>query len=240
MAGMIGEPSEQIEDPVLAAVIKRRLEGNLGDAIATLRLAIERRPTDGELFRELGECHRQVGDFARAIQAFQRAIALDPTGLAACQGAAEVALEQADKLGSASKASGNLKKFASACFAALGERQRRQGLIVAEESFRQAVALDGKNAAAWYGLGEFLEFVGRFSEAEKSLRRAIALDPKMAAAHIELGTTLQSLDRYQEMEAAYRRALMLDPNLRHVREGLELGPSLADAVQKQLDAGSNL
>ncbi|HWE76489.1 MAG TPA: tetratricopeptide repeat protein [Stellaceae bacterium] len=218
--------AHETEDPILALAAGHRLAGRPGEAIALLRQEIERRPNDSRPFRELGECFRQVGDGMRAIQALERAIALDPTELTAYRSLADAALAQAAKLGLASKAGGELKKIAAMYVTALGEQQRRQGLIAAEASFREASTLDTKNAASCYGLGEFLVSAGRYGEAEKSLRRAIVLDPKRAAAHVELGNTLQSLGRYAEMEAAYRRALALDPALRRVRESLDSLPLL--------------
>jgi protein O-GlcNAc transferase len=223
MAGIVGETSE---DPVRAAAALHRQAGRWPEAIALLRGAIEARPGDGALFHDLGDCYRATGDFARAIQAFERSIALDPEALAACRSAADAALAEAQKLGAGNKVSGNLKKFAAMYLTALGERQRRQGLAAAETSFREATTLDQKSAAAWYGLGEFLETSGRYGEAEKALRRATALDPKLVAAHVALGNALQSLGRFQEMEAAYRRALALDPSLRHVRDSLLSVPLL--------------
>ncbi len=47
----------------------------------------------------------------------------------------------------------------------LVERERRQGLTQAEASFREAVGLDLKNAAACYRLGEFLAAAARYSVA---------------------------------------------------------------------------
>lgn len=214
--------SETDPPSVDAAVSEARAHRDAGrwpEAIAQFRRVIERRPNDASLFFELGECYRRSGDSGRAIQAFERAIALDADLLPAYRCAADAALAQAQKPGVPSKAAGDLKKFAAMYLTALGRRQQRLSGD-AETSFREAIALDPKSAAAYAGLGELLEASGRYGEAEKSLRRAIALDGKLAAAHVALGNALQSLGRYQEMEAAYRRALAIDPSLRAVRESL--------------------
>ena len=207
-------------DESVAAAREHRDAERWPQAIAEFRRALERRPGDAALFFDLGECYRRAGDFGRAIQAFERAIALDPDRLDAYRRAADAALTQAAKSGSASKAAGDLRKFAAMYLTALGQRQRQAAPADAETSLRDAVALDAKSAAAYYALGELLEATGRYTEAEKSLRRAVALDGKLAAAHVALGNALQSLGRYREMEAAYRRALAIDPSLREVRESL--------------------
>ena len=207
-------------DPVVAEARAHRDAARWLPAIAQYRRAVERYPNDAALFFETGECYRAAGDFGRAIHAFERAIALDADLLAAYRSGADTALAQVQKVGSNSKAAGDLKKFAAMYLTALGRQQLRRGSGDAQASFREAIALDGKSAAAYGGFGEVLEASGRFGEAEKALRRAIALDPKIASAHVALGNALQSLGRYKEMEAAYRRALEIDPSLREVRESL--------------------
>lgn len=207
-------------DPIVAEARAHRDAGRWLPAIAHYRRAVEHHPNDAVLFWELGECYRQASDFGRAIHAFERAIALDPDLLRAYRSGADTALAQAQKLGAASKASGDLKKFASMYLTAMGRRQLRRASADGEASFRDAIVLDAKNAAAWSGLGEWLEVAGHYTEAEKALRRAITLDAKLTTAHIALGNALQSLGRYKEMEAAYRRALAIDPSLREVRESL--------------------
>ena len=207
-------------DPIVAEARAHRDAARWLPSIAQYRRAIERYPNDATLFFELGESYRAAGDFGRAIHAFERAIALDADLLAAYRSGADTALAQMQKVGPSSKAAGDLKKFAAMYLTALGQQQLRRGSGDAEASFREAIALDGKSAAAYGGFGEVLEASGRFGEAEKALRRAIALDPKIASAHVTLGNALQSLGRYKEMEAAYRRALDIDPGLREVRESL--------------------
>lgn len=213
-------------DDIAADARARRDAGNWAAAIAQYHRAIERQPQSAALLFELGECYRQSGDMGRAIQAFERAITLDPSRLDAYRAATDTALAQAAKPGIPSKTVTDLKKFAAMYLVALGRRQWHDQIGDIEASFREAAALDGKSAAAYDGLGEFLEATGRSGEAEKALRRAIALDPNLVSAHVMLGNALRSLGRYKEMEAAYRRALAIDPSLREVRENLRSLPLL--------------
>ncbi|MDP1893704.1 MAG: tetratricopeptide repeat protein [Hydrogenophaga sp.] len=82
----------------------------------------------------------------------------------------------------------------------------------AEAAYRQAIALDEKNAAPWSNLGSLLQdHLGRYTEAEAAYRQAIALDEKDAKPWNWLGHLLQDhLGRYAEAEAAYRQAIALD------------------------------
>jgi protein O-GlcNAc transferase len=187
---------------------------------------------DANFFQALGSGYSS--DFARTIQAFERSVSLNPSDLGAYRSAADAALAEAAKLESSSKRIGSeLKRYAALCLAALGEQQRQQGFIAAEQSFREAIAVDQKSARGWYGLGEFLGSEGRYSEAERALRRAISIDPKLTAAYVELGNLLQSVGRYSEMTAAYRRAINIDPTLRQVRETIDSASLLAMLYDSQ-------
>ncbi len=209
-------------DALLAPSIATLEAQHLPEAIAQLRAAIERDPSNAELFYRVGECYARVHDFGRAIHAFERAITLNPDLLAAYRSAANAAVEQANGAASKgnAKAGRDLKKFAAMYLLALGKRQNQYFLDDAETSFRDAVSLDPKCAEAFWALGSFLESRGHSSAAEKPLRRAIALDPHLAHAYIGLGNTFQSRGRLAEMEAAYRKALALKPDLQELRQSL--------------------
>jgi len=82
----------------------------------------------------------------------------------------------------------------------------------AEAAFRQAIALNGKNAQAWWRLGHLLHYrLERIEEAEAAYRKSIALDGKQAGPWGQLGDLLQfHSERYEEAEAAYRQAIALN------------------------------
>jgi protein O-GlcNAc transferase len=197
-------------------------------AIAQLRAAIERDPRRSDLCVLLAQCYCRAGDFGHAVQAVERAITIDPDRFAAYRIAADAALTESKKAaaGGAAKTSRDLVKFAAMYLLALGKRQHRHRLDLAEASLREATALDAKNAEAFWALGEFLQSRGRSSEAERLLRRALALDPRQAHFYVTLGNTYQSRGRFEEMNAAYRKALALNPSLRQVRDSLESIPLL--------------
>lgn len=84
--------------------------------------------------------------------------------------------------------------------------------LYSEAAYREAIALNKKNAAPWNNLGNLLQVhLGRYAEAEAAYRKAIALDEKDARPWNNLGYLLQvHLGRYAEAEAAYRQAIALD------------------------------
>ncbi|HXS40395.1 MAG TPA: tetratricopeptide repeat protein [Stellaceae bacterium] len=200
----------------------------LGEAIAELRAAIAAEPRRADLHVLLARCAARAGEFRRALEAAERAIALDPEMLAAYRAAADAALaasKQAAAAGAA-KASRDLVRYAAGAVLALGKRQHRQRLDAAEESLREAAALDAKSAEAAWALAEFLQSRGRDGEAEKLARRAIALDPHPAHFYVTLGNSVRARGRWPEMNAAYRKALERNPSLRQVRDAVESIPLL--------------
>ena len=216
-------------DALIAQGAAARDSGNWPVAIASFRHAIERDGKNAMLFFHLGTAYAAAGDFANAIHAFERAVAIDPDYFASYRAAADAAVGQSGKAAAVgdTKAARDLKKFAAMYLLALGKRQTKQRVPDAGASLRDAVALDPKNAEAFWALGAFLESTGLSSEAEKPLRRAIALDPRMAHAYVSLGNTFQSRGRFAEMEAAYRKAVALDPSLQAVRESLATIPLMS-------------
>jgi tetratricopeptide (TPR) repeat protein len=80
-------------------------------------------------------------------------------------------------------------------------------------AFRNAIALDGGYADAWYNLALAEEAAGELAEAEKAYCGAIAAKPDLASAHMNLGVLLFSQRRYDEALAASDRAIAAAPGL---------------------------
>ncbi len=83
----------------------------------------------------------------------------------------------------------------------------------AVEQFEAAVEIDPGSAAAHYGRGEALHWLGSDPrEAERAFREALRLDPAMAAAHVGLGNVLGGLERADLAAGHYAEALRLRPD----------------------------
>jgi len=81
-----------------------------------------------------------------------------------------------------------------------------------EQVLRTWARRQAKDADAHFGLGSFLERLGRYQEAEASLRRAIELDPEHANALNYLGYSLADRGvRLDEALELIRRALGIEP-----------------------------
>jgi predicted TPR repeat methyltransferase len=80
-------------------------------------------------------------------------------------------------------------------------------------AFERALALDPRQARAWYRLGNVREEQGRDGDAVACFDKAVALDPSNAQAWNNLGGARQRLGREAQAMDAYRRAMAADPYL---------------------------
>jgi predicted O-linked N-acetylglucosamine transferase (SPINDLY family) len=80
------------------------------------------------------------------------------------------------------------------------------------ELVRQAIALNGKVAAAHNNLGKALLDLMRPEQALASFERAIALDATFAEAHANRGNALIALNRSAQALACYQQAIALKPD----------------------------
>ena len=78
-------------------------------------------------------------------------------------------------------------------------------------AYRQAIALNPKDADTYYNLGIALDNQKKYVEAEVAYRQAIALNPKDADTYYSLGIALFDQKKYIEAEDAYRQAIVLNP-----------------------------
>ncbi|HEY7639074.1 MAG TPA: tetratricopeptide repeat protein [Steroidobacteraceae bacterium] len=81
------------------------------------------------------------------------------------------------------------------------------------EAYRQTVALDGQNVAAWINWGRLLHGRGNKREAEEVYRRALELCGADSVLMFNLGVLLEDLGRTQAAVEAYQAAVVEDPAL---------------------------
>jgi adenylate cyclase len=158
-----------------------------------------------------------ANDYAVAETLFQRAMDLDPNF---ADGYCGLALAQ--------------------IHAALGFQSRDLADVLnsAEPLARQAVAIDGNNAAARSALSFALLARGDFSGAVAEAERALALSPNLAVGYWRRGHALVVWGRPQEGLADLRTSLrleprgsMLAPRLHHVAIGLYYSGAYEDAAE---------
>jgi tetratricopeptide (TPR) repeat protein len=87
----------------------------------------------------------------------------------------------------------------------LAEAQSQAGALDrAEASYRRAIELDSRSAAAESGLGRVLAREGKLADAAPHYRQAAALDPKYRNSLLELAAAYESAHQPAEAVAIYR------------------------------------
>lgn len=101
------------------------------------------------------------------------------------------------------------------------------------DSYRKALEMNPKLAAAHTGLGTLLAETGKDEEALGCFGRALALEPADAEAHLGQGMVLQARGQTALAQASLEKAVQLAPE--NVEAYLQLGQCL-HAQQRLLDA----
>jgi tetratricopeptide (TPR) repeat protein len=91
---------------------------------------------------------------------------------------------------------------------ALAEHQRGN-LRRAEELYRQVVAAEPANVAAWHLLGTLAYQAGNYEAAAECLGRAVELNPRLAEAHNNLGLVRREQGKLEDAAACFWRAIGL-------------------------------
>jgi TolB-like protein/Flp pilus assembly protein TadD len=125
-------------------------------------------------------------------------------------------------------------------------KRTRQGLNLALDAFREAVALDPKFARAWTGIADSQSLMASYGyepigkmkdDAEQAIANAQALDPALGEAYASRGLLLTQVNGPRdEIIALYRKALDLNPNnsLAHMWLAGQLGLSDAKGAMEHL------
>ena len=206
-------------------------EGNLEEAIAAYRRAIELNPDLSWSHHNLGESLAKLGQFDEAIAAFRRSIELNPDFSWSYHhlGDALDRQEQWEEAVAAFRKAIELDADHFGSYCGLGESLVKLGrLDEAIVAYEQAIKLNPDADWIHYSLGEVrqqrtqLDLEGAIA----SYRRAIELNPDDVQAYrkllqiqpdnwevcLHLGKLLIKLDQWEEAIAAYRRACQLNPD----------------------------
>jgi tetratricopeptide (TPR) repeat protein len=163
--------------------VRQEYEGQVDDAIASYRRAIELDPKSPRAYCFLGTTLAEKGQALEAIACFRKAIDLDPTEF-----------------------------WAERVYNNLGNALLLQGQVdEAIACYRKAIELDPNLGIAHYNLGRSMADKGQVDEAIACYRKAIELYPELSIAHYNLGRSLADKGQLDEAIASYRKAIELDP-----------------------------
>src|SRR5688572_4290881 len=101
------------------------------------------------------------------------------------------------------------------------EALKANRLQVAADAFREAIALDPKNAALRVGAGMAAALQRRDEDAKAHFEQALALDPKLTVARAQLAHVVRRQGHYQEAIRLLEMVAANAPGDAAVRELLE-------------------
>ena len=161
------------------------------------------------------------GDYGKAVKAFQQALAANPRSAEGYYylGLAYDGQGDQDKAVKSLTTAVRLKPNLSEARVALGQIYNRQGLNLlrqgnpgqAEALFKEAVAQDPKNDAAFNNLGVALGQQGQFARSLAALQKAVTLNPNNNQAQFNLGVTQYSLGDKNATVRQYAILTLRDP-----------------------------
>jgi tetratricopeptide (TPR) repeat protein len=108
-----------------------------------------------------------------------------------------------------------LEQSPAARFAALMHRGRisakRKRYAVADDAFKEALALKPRDVGAMLGRANVLIELQQYAEAERLVRAALAQQSKNQRAYLLLGDVLWVQGKDKQAKAAYARCVEIDP-----------------------------
>ena len=190
-------------------------QGQLDEALAEYRRAIELEPDNAGAYRNVGTSLGEQGQWEEAAVAYERAIELDPEFGEAYGDlvAVYLNLERLSDAVAAGERAIELSPDYAGAHNNLGVAYREQGRTdEATAQWQEAIELDPDNVNPRVHLGRSYGMQGRLDEAIVQLQEAIRIDPDYANAHFNLGMVYHLQEESSQALAEFEETLRIDPD----------------------------
>ena len=212
----------------LAPQIMRGLQlkdlGRYADAESAFKEALAQEPNDGFTLHHLAACQLHQPQRQRdALATIGGAIAIEPNDAdhhVLRSYILSVLDRPKDGLAAAQIALGLDPHHAGAFTAEAQAHLQMEQWPRAEQSARQALALDADNAPAANQLAQALRLQNKLAENAAHIAGMLARDPEDPFTHANAGWAALQRDEHRAAEVHFREALRLDPDFESAREGL--------------------
>jgi tetratricopeptide (TPR) repeat protein len=189
-------------------------QGRREEAVQVFDKAVQLKPDEAELWRNLGNALVEASRPSDAIVSFQQAVKLDPRNFDAAHKTA-LLLYQAERYEEALAYFNLSEELQRDHFPTIYMRaltlQNLKRFEAALADNRRAMALDPANADACHNAGNVLRALFRHEEAVACYDRSLALRPNFAPTLGNKAVALAELRRFEEAIATYRQTLAADP-----------------------------
>jgi Flp pilus assembly protein TadD len=212
--------------------------GNFSEATRVFEQYTGEKPKNAWGHYMLGLSAQKSGDNAKAEKAFEEALSIDPNHLKSLTNLSRILIDQEryedalNKLALAaeiSPESAEVKRL-------FGRTYHGQGKIEESiDSYRQAIALDDKDAWSMNNLGFLLLESGRASDAVPVLARAVELRKDVPVFHNNLGMALEKTGHFTAAVTAYNSAVEADPGYTKAQKNLTRVEAVKVGVEEEFD-----
>jgi len=198
--------------------------GRYADAENAFREALAQEPNDAFALHQLAACQLHQPQRKReALATIDRAIAIEPNDAdhhVLRSYILSVLDRPRDGLAAAQTALSLDPHHAGAFTAEAQAHLQTEQWPRAEQSARQALALDADNSAAANQLAQALRLQNKNAENAAHLAGMLARDPEDPFTHANAGWTALQRGEHRAAETHFREALRLDPDFESARDGL--------------------
>jgi len=228
------------QQPYTAAVqnnlgLAYSMQGDLDNAFAHYRRAIEIDPQHSVAYFNLGNAYSQRGDMRNAEACYRRAIEEDLQFFQAYRRLGVVLRAQ----GRYDEAVQNYRKaleidpsYAAAHYNLANALLSKNDTERAIRQYREAIASDPLHVRAHAELGRALALRGETKEAVRELQQALQIDESYAPAHFNLAILLDRLGDRKSAVQHLRRVIEIDPEDAPTRGQLALWSDDADGKEQ--------
>ena len=198
--------------PSFTAGMEAYQRKDLGQALISLRTAVQCNPQSAAAHLAIGAIHAERGNESEALSAFLQVLQIEPKNIAALRAASSLYLKNGlhtqaqpllETLVQVDPKSAAAHADLAAVYAAGGRREE------AEKEFRLALAVQEGYFPALAGLGNLLARAGDNEGALPLLRKAAQLQPKAYEGHFLLGSALNRMGEFAEAQKELEEASRL-------------------------------
>ncbi|MCE9609779.1 MAG: tetratricopeptide repeat protein [Chthoniobacter sp.] len=210
--------------PQIMRGLQLRDLGRYADAENCFREALAQEPNDAFALHQLAACQLQLPKRqSDALATIDRAIGLEPNDAehhVLRSYILSIIDRPKDGLLAAQTALG-LDPHSSIAFTAQAQAHlQMEQWPAAEQSARQALALDADNSSAANQLAQALRLQNKLAENASHLAGMLARDPEDAFTHANAGWAALQRGQHRAAEEHFREALRIDPDFDYARHGL--------------------
>jgi tetratricopeptide (TPR) repeat protein len=202
-------------DQAIQQALQHHQAGQLAEAEAMYRLALEQSPNHPDALHLLGMLARRVGKFDVAENLIRHAIAVNRASADYHANLGLVLMDQ-HKLNDAIVAFKTAIQFQprfAQAYCNLGIAFERSGQIdQAIDSFESAISFNPRFFEAYSNLGNALSKQKKFDAAIAALRKAVELNPNSGDVNYNIGHALRESGQLEEAIVYFNRAIELNPN----------------------------